>query len=125
MSKCINCGSETDNVGEVAIGSKGKESSTLRYQRKLSDLVAKDRQPKIIFGAQDWQVHAHDVAFVEEVLRVVLIGMVSSFKSEYNLIIGTTPKEPRQAANLYLLGLKEQSPASNNDVKVEVRLNDD
>jgi hypothetical protein len=123
MPDCINHSSENFTSGAETCELKKTSSVAQAYQERNAQLVAKLKQPKVIFTIQGWQVHSLDLQHVEESLAVILSGMVLQLRDEYNLIIGTTAKNPSQAANLYVLELKEKSFNTNNeDVSIEVRL---
>jgi hypothetical protein len=93
------------------------------YQDRNAQLVAKLNQPKVIFTSKGWQVHSHDLQHVEGALEKVVVNVITGLRDEYNLIKGTTPKNPRQAANLFLLELREEAINSiGDDMNIEIRL---
>jgi hypothetical protein len=93
------------------------------YQERNAQLVASYKQPKIIFTISGWQVHSHDLPFLENCLEIIIPHILIGLRDQYNSIIGTTPEKPRQAGNLYLLELKEKAlDTISGDVNIEVRL---
>jgi hypothetical protein len=93
------------------------------YQEKNAQLVARYNQPKVIFTISGWQVHSHDLPFLENCLEIIIPHILIGLRDQYNVTIGTTPKNPRQAANLYLFELMEKAlDTISGDVNIEVRL---
>jgi hypothetical protein len=115
-SENLASGAESSELNSDSIFAQG-------YQERNAQLVAKLKQPKAIFTSKGWQVHSHDLRDAEDALEKVVSNVITRVRDEYNLIIGTTSKNARQAANLYLLDLKEKAISSiDGDMNIEMRL---
>lgn len=75
----------------------------LSRQKEIADRVKSKTQLLELFDQPGWKSHIHDIKFIIECLTVI-IGIICS---QYNSLINDSGNNPRTAANLFLLSLKE------------------